>query len=314
VLSSHTHERVVCSCGTLISQCRCFGPKRDTVRQNGCAVCAARQTAVTPEPTVNTPLATIAGAFDAAHDFPLESHLISLQRNGSYAYNLLTPESDEDYFGVVVPPARHIIGLGQFEHWEPTKGTLPSPVDAKVVSVAKFVRLLLLGNPNALELLFLARECAITEHRYFAWLKYGRERFLSKRAFRAIAGYAQGQVKKMTAGKTAGYMGRERKELVQQIGYDPKDASRLIHLLIMGRRLASEGTLYPRVSGYTRDTLLEIKRGEWPLVMVQEYAASLFEQAEQDFACTHLPDEPDAKWAEQTLIEIHRAALREHNA
>jgi hypothetical protein len=34
-----THEIRKCSCGALIGQCRCLGPKPTVIVQNGCSAC-----------------------------------------------------------------------------------------------------------------------------------------------------------------------------------------------------------------------------------------------------------------------------------
>lgn len=41
-MSGHHHERRVCSCGTVILQCRCPAPKTDVVVPGGCGMCGAR--------------------------------------------------------------------------------------------------------------------------------------------------------------------------------------------------------------------------------------------------------------------------------
>lgn len=38
-----SHERVICSCGRLIRQCRCIKRHADTVIPNGCDACKAAQ-------------------------------------------------------------------------------------------------------------------------------------------------------------------------------------------------------------------------------------------------------------------------------
>lgn len=43
------HYKNVCSCGAIISQCRCMGPKAERVIQDGCLGCARRtENAITP--------------------------------------------------------------------------------------------------------------------------------------------------------------------------------------------------------------------------------------------------------------------------
>lgn len=39
----HHHERLVCSCGAVIAQCRCMEPKTDKVVQDGCEACKAKK-------------------------------------------------------------------------------------------------------------------------------------------------------------------------------------------------------------------------------------------------------------------------------
>jgi len=34
-----SHFKIECSCGTVISQCRCIGERNVTVIENGCSVC-----------------------------------------------------------------------------------------------------------------------------------------------------------------------------------------------------------------------------------------------------------------------------------
>jgi hypothetical protein len=39
---AHGHETIVCSCGTVIVQCRCMGPKDRRVVTDGCDKCKQR--------------------------------------------------------------------------------------------------------------------------------------------------------------------------------------------------------------------------------------------------------------------------------
>jgi hypothetical protein len=49
---SHSgHKIVKCSCGQIITQCRCMGPKPTVIIQNGCDRCKSTP----PEPTVSSP-------------------------------------------------------------------------------------------------------------------------------------------------------------------------------------------------------------------------------------------------------------------
>lgn len=47
-MSGHHHERLVCSCGAVIMQCRCFEPKTDRVAQDGCNACKTKKIGAAP--------------------------------------------------------------------------------------------------------------------------------------------------------------------------------------------------------------------------------------------------------------------------
>jgi hypothetical protein len=101
---------------------------------------------------------------------------------------------------------------------------------------------------------------------------------------------------------SGGYMGAKRKELVNRVGYDSKNAAHLIRLLRMGVEFLIEGDL--KVSRTDSDELLAIKRGEWPLDRVKQEAERLFRLAEQAYLNSTLPQEPDTGRAEALCREI----------
>jgi hypothetical protein len=101
---------------------------------------------------------------------------------------------------------------------------------------------------------------------------------------------------------SGGYMGAKRKELVNRVGYDSKNAAHLIRLLRMGVEFLIEGDL--KVSRADSDELLAIKRGEWPLDRVRLEAERLFNLAEQAYSDSTLPPEPDSRRAEALCTKI----------
>lgn len=70
------------------------------------------------------------------------------------------------------------------------------------------------------------------------------------------------------------YMGAKRWALVREVGYDSKNAAHMVRLLHMGIEYLREGVLHVR-RDWDREMLLEVKRGEWELSKVQEYADNL---------------------------------------
>ena len=111
---------------------------------------------------------------------------------GSHAYGLNTPQSDIDTGGVYVAETDEVLGLraGYKEQISDSKS------DNVWYEVGRFLELCLNSNPNMLEALFIPERCV----RYCApemkLILEHREKFLSKKAFNALCGYAIEQIKK----------------------------------------------------------------------------------------------------------------------
>jgi RNA repair pathway DNA polymerase beta family len=87
------------------------------------------------------------------------------------------------------------------------------------------------------------------------------------------------------------YMGEKRRALVEQHGYDTKNAAHTIRILRMGIEFLRTGEL--QVRRPDADELLEIKHGEWSLEQIKNTADFLFAVAEEAHAASPLPEAPD---------------------
>lgn len=215
---------------------------------------------------------------------------------------------DTDYMGIVVPPARDLIGLGTWEGWN--YGPDESGLDVCLYSLRKFVSLLLKQNPNVLGMLWLRDEDYVVMTDSFRRLLEIRGAFASKMAYESFAGYARSQLYKMTRNAHKGYMGAKRKSLVDQFGYDTKNAAHLIRLLRMGTEYLRTGELAVHRGAIDADELMSIKRGDWPLERVQALSDELFKDAEAAHVASRLPPAPDFDRAERYLIDEHLRALK----
>jgi uncharacterized protein len=119
----------------------------------------------------------------------------------------------------------------------------------------------------------------------------------------SFGGYARSQLHRMEKYEKQGYMGARRYQLVQMLGYDPKNASHLIRLLKMAIELLRDG--YPQVFR-TEDQkeLLEIKNGVWTLDRIKEYAEELFEEAKKAKENSKLRERPDASLANRLVMRV----------
>lgn len=235
------------------------------------------------------------GAFD------LEPHLVALGYVGSISHGTHGEVIDDvDLMGIVVPPPRHVIGLGQWQHWVHQKDEL----DVVLYSAHKMVSLMLKQNPNVLGFLWLEPEHIVHRSPWFDRLVESRDAFISKGAYKSFSGYAYSQLKKLQQGAYKGYMGEKRKALVDRFGYDPKNAAHLIRLLRMAVEFLETG----EVNVYRhedRDELRHIKQGGWTLERIQAEADNLFAQAKSARDRSPLPEKPDHDRAEALLMEMH---------
>jgi predicted nucleotidyltransferase len=205
---------------------------------------------------------------------------------------------DKDIFGIFVPPKDYVIGLNIWEVYEHKENEW----DILHYSLKKFISLALKGNPNTLCLLWLNPEYYTKKTKWGDLLIANRDIFTAKSAYHSFTGYAYGQLRRMTHLAFEGYMGEKRKRLVQQFGYDTKNAAHLIRLLKMGIEFLTEGKL--KVFREDNQQLLAIKKGEWTLEQVQKEADKLFPLAHEAYIHSKLPNEPDYKRANDLLIFI----------
>lgn len=243
------------------------------------------------------------GAFGCG--FSLRQHLVALGVVGSLSHGTYLPDhiDDIDYMGIVVPPPRHIIGLGQWQHWVHKQDEW----DVVLYSFRKMVGLLLKSNPNVLGFLWLRDEDYAHTTPAFDLLRANREAFSSKEAYPAFVGYAHAQLQKMQRLAYEGYMGQKRKALVDKFGYDCKNAAHCIRLLRTGIEFLETGEL--RVWRNDREELLAIKQGAWTLNRVQGEALELFERAKLAKNRSPLPDSPNHALAESLTMAIHHDAV-----
>ncbi len=146
-------------------------------------------------------LERIAARFNASHDFDFAPHCQMLCYVGSTSHGTSIPSDDPngiddvDLMAVVLPPPRYLYGLDSFEGWNQQWEEL----DVVVYSFHKFVRLLLKSNPNVLGTLWLRPQDYLLERWNWNSLRMNRSLFATRAAHGAFAGYANGQLQKMTS-------------------------------------------------------------------------------------------------------------------
>lgn len=207
-----------------------------------------------------------------------------------------------------------IVAVNPYDYW-----SLKKPFDNKeykrgkfdivIYSLKKFMRLLLKGNPNVINMLWLKPEHYRFIHKILGQpIIDNRDKLIgAKPVYDAFNGYAFSQFKRMTHfHKYTGYMGKKRKTLVDKFGYDVENACHLIRLLFVCRYYLKTGDIKVWFDGHDRNLLLDIKLGKYKLAEVKKMAEVLFNECRDLFIKCKLPMYPDYDVANDLLRHTMR--------
>jgi len=239
---------------------------------------------------------------------------IILGYRGSIAHGMYVPPKeptsidDKDLMGICVPPVQYYYGLKEFGS-HGTKEIKDGEWDVVIYEAKKFVSLLAQGNPNVLSLLWLAPNYYIHVSNAGKMLIDNRKLFVGKHVYHSFTGYAHSQLHRMTHNAFQGHMGDKRRKLVEQFGFDTKNAAHLIRLLRMGTEFLVEGELH--VLREDAKQLLEIKRGEWPLDRIMKEADEGFALAKEAYIHSRLPNDVDMTAVNDLCVQIIKTHLQE---
>jgi hypothetical protein len=206
---------------------------------------------------------------------------------------------DIDLMAVCCPPIDYYFGLSAYGS-RGTREITNDPFDVVIYEVKKFVGLLAQGNPNVLSLLWLDEYLKLTVAGRM--LVDSRDLFMCRHVYHSFVGYAHDQLERMTRHEHKGYMGEKRKRLVEQFGYDTKNAAHLVRLLRMGIEALQTGLL--QVRRPDAEELLSIKHGALSLEQVQAMAADLFEQCRSARDACTLPEKPDWEKVNKLCVQV----------
>lgn len=228
---------------------------------------------------------------------------------GSTAHGTKDQSSDIDIFGISIQPVDYYLGLS--ENRESLSQSGPdNEIDVVVYDIRKLFSLAIRSNPNVMEWLWNNEEHYLYQSDIGRKLIENRDIFLSKEAFSRLFGYAVGQMNRMTENKLTGG-GSKRNELIEAYGYDTKNASHCLRLLLMGLELARKGTLHTHRPPAEIKVLKSVREGEISLndmkVLIEMYSA-MFKEYEET---SDLPDTVDFHKANKLLIELIKEADHE---
>ncbi len=126
----------------------------------------------------------------------ISDRTVLLVRHGSHAYGTSTPESDEDFKGIAIPPKEYFLGSQhRFEQAE-----LHEP-DAVIYDLRKFFTLAADCNPNIIEVLHTDPSDHCIVDPIGETILAHKDDFLSKRIKHTFMGYSISQLKRIKTHK-----------------------------------------------------------------------------------------------------------------
>ena len=133
-------------------------------------------------------------------------HMILKIRVGSHLFGTSTPDSDEDYLGVFMPPDDTIFGFQKCEEVDlgvvdkdDTGRNTKDAIDFKVHDYRKFAKTVMENNPNFIHAIFVNEENILfkDEHGFADRLLALKHQIVHKGAYRRFVKYAESQIHKM---------------------------------------------------------------------------------------------------------------------
>jgi hypothetical protein len=244
-------------------------------------------------------------------------NLILLTEVGSGLHGVTTGSDDQDMQGVCIEPPNVMLGIGKFDLYE--YRTQPQgersgagDLDLSVYGMAKWVRLIIAGNPSHLLPLFAPEN--MTYH--IDWpgqeLRDNRHLFLARDHANRFLGYLNRQRERMLGQRS---QRTNRPELVEQYGYDTKFAYHCLRIAIQGIQLMRLGEIVVPMRPEQRRYLTDVRNGHYTqsevlkklgalesdLMTAAKYSAQLPERVDTDYVNDWLTDVYRRWWAEKGL-------------
>lgn len=222
---------------------------------------------------------------------------------GSQAYGVNQDDSDQDIYGVCIPPkemvfphlAGEIPGFGyqtqRFHVWQEHHVRDPNKTveyDFAIYGIVSYFQLCMDNNPNMLDSLFVPRNCIAHSTAIGEIIRENRHMFLHKGAWHKFKGYAYSQASKIR--NKVNSSNEKRAAQIDKFGYDLKFAYHCVRLMNEVEQILVEGDLDLQRN---REQLKSIRRGEWTLEQFEDYFKNKEHLLESTYANSKLPYGPD---------------------
>lgn len=245
-------------------------------------------------------------------------NLILLTEVGSGLHGVTTGADDQDLQGVCIEPPNVMLGMNQFKLYEYRTQPQGQPsgkgdIDLNVYGMAKWVDLIVKGNPSHLLPLFAPMDFVY----HLDWpgeeLRENRHLFLAKEHANRFLGYLNRQRERMLGERS---QRTNRPQLVEKYGYDTKFAYHSLRIAMQGIQLMRIGEIREPMAAHQRRYLTDVREGRYTqgevlkklgaleedLLMAAKYSSNLPERVDIDYVNDWLTDVYVRFWREKGLI------------
>lgn len=215
---------------------------------------------------------------------------------------------DQDLQGVCIEPPNVMLGVSQFELYEYRSQPMgvrsgDGDIDLSVYGMAKWVRLIIAGNPSHLLPLF-APEAHVF---HMDWpgeeLRANRRLFLAREHANRFLGYLNRQRERMLGNLS---QRSNRPELIEKYGYDTKFASHALRIAIQGAQLMRTGEIPLPLEPLQRRYLTDIRLGHYTQGEVLKKLGELENDLMSARDTSQLPERVDTDYVNYWLVDVYK--------
>jgi predicted nucleotidyltransferase len=241
-------------------------------------------------------------------------NLILLTEVGSRLHGTGIDSDDQDMQGVCIEPPVVMLGTNSFEQYEYRTQPVgarsgPGDIDLNVYGMAKWVRLIINGNPSHLLPLFAPEDLVYAMNWAGHELRLNRDLVLARQHAKRFLGYLNKQ-RQHLVGDLAPRTNRP--ELVAEHGFDTKYAYHALRIAMQGIELMRDGTIHLPMVDHERKYLLDVREGRYTLTEVLEKLGRL--ESELVYTADHtvrLPERVDTDYVNGWLTDVYRRWWKE---
>jgi predicted nucleotidyltransferase len=238
---------------------------------------------------------------------------------GSESYGVNEDTSDRDVYGFCLPSktilfphlSGEINGFGlrnrerfeQFQQHHIEDKSSNTVYDVTVYNIVKYFQLLMENNPNMIDSIFTPRRCVLHSTKISEMVRDARREFLHKGCWHKFKGYAYAQLSKIK--NKTNSTNEKRAAWIEKFGYDVKFAYHVVRLMNECEQILMTGDLNLEQN---REQLKAIRRGEWTLEQLDNWAEDKHRQLENLYHTSTLQHSPD----EDRLRDLLMNCIEEH--